>query len=548
MGHCLEKLSHSCGSRSGLQTFEEDDGSVSGYCFACSTFVPHPYENRPPTYKPARLKKSKEEVEAELKELDSYKSLALKDRGLRKESLEEYGIKVGVSETDGETPVTHYYPYYKDNELKAYKVRLIENKRIWSVGDQSDVDLFGWDVALAAGSKKLFITEGELDCISLYQIMVDQVKGTPYEKYAPAVVSLPHGAASAARDIVRSIKKIKEHYKEIVLVFDMDDAGKRAVEDVMRILPEAIVAHLPAKDVNECLMQGRAKACYNACVFNAQKPKNTRIVSVSDVVEKARQKVEWGYSWPYKKLTELTRGIRLGETYYLGAGVKMGKSELLNDIVAWCIKEHGWNVFVAKPEESNARTLQGVVGKVANRIFHDPKIEFDYEAFDKALPVVDNKLFMLNLYQELNWEGLKTDIRSAVQEGCKAVFIDPITVLSNGINAADANTLLQKMAQELAAMALDMNFVAMMFAHLKAPDAGLPHERGGAVQSQQFAGSRAMMRSAHLLIGLEGNKDPDLNEDERNLRSLVVLENRMSGETGRVPLFYDKNTGAFNEL
>lgn len=546
-GICIEKTSHSCGSRNGLQLFEKDDGTVDGYCFACNTYVPDPLRDRP-AYKPTRLRKTKEEVQEELDEISNLLCRALPDRGLRSDVVERYGVKVGVSEVDGESPALHYYPYTKDGELKAYKVRLVENKRIWSVGDQSDVDLFGWDLAISAGSKKLFITEGEIDAMSLYQIMTDHVKGTQYEKYSPAVVSVPHGAGSAARDIVRNIKKIREYFKEIVLVFDMDEPGKKAVEDVMRIMPDALVASLPAKDVNECLMQGRSKACYNACVFNAQKPKNTRIVTVAEVVDKARQKVEWGYSWPYKKLTDLTRGIRLGETYYLGAGVKMGKSELLNDIVAHCIKEHEWKTFVAKPEESNARTLQGVVGKIANRIFHDPKIEFDYEAFDKALPVVQDNLFMLNLYQELTWEGLKTDIRSAVQEGCKAVFIDPITVLSNGIAAAEANTLLQKMAQELAAMALDLNFVAMMFAHLKAPDNGPPHERGGAVQSQQFAGSRAMMRSAHLLIGLEGNKDPDLPDEERNLRSLVVLENRMSGETGRIPLFYDKHTGAFNEL
>lgn len=547
-GVCVEKISHSCGTRDACQVFEKEDGTYDAYCYACSTYVPDPYENRPKGYKPVSLRKSRDEIEKELAEISSYKSLALPDRRLSAATLRAYGVKVGVSEVDGETPVTHYYPYYKDGELKAYKVRLIENKRMWSVGDQSDVDLFGWDVAIGSASKKCFITEGEIDAMSLYQIMKDHVKGTKYEDMEPAVVSLPHGAGSAVKDMVKSIKKLKEFFKEIVLVFDEDGPGRKAAEDVVRVIPDLSVAKLPDKDVNDCLVNGRSKAAYTACVFNAKAPKNTRIVSVSSVVEQARKEVEWGYSWPYKKLTDLTRGMRLGETYYLGAGVKMGKSELLNDIVAWCIKEHGWKTFVVKPEESNVRTLQGVAGKIANRIFHDPKIAFDFAAFDKAIPQVEDKLFMLNLYQEMSWEGLKADIVSAVQEGCKAVFIDPITVLSNGINAADANTLLQKMAQELAALAMDHNFVALMFAHLKAPDNGLPHERGGAVQSYQFAGSRAMMRSAHLLIGLEGNKDPDLPEDQRNLRSLVVLENRMSGETGRIPLFYDKNTGAFNEL
>ena len=546
-GICIEKISHSCGTRDGCQVFEKEDGTYDAYCYACGSYVSNPYKDRP-NYKPTRLRKTKEEIQEELNEISNLLCRALPDRGLRSDVVSLFGVKVGVSEVDGESPALHYYPYTKDGELKAYKVRLCENKRIWSVGDQSDVDLFGWDLAISAGSKKLFITEGELDAMALHQIMTDHVKGTQYEKYSPAVVSVPHGAGSAARDIIRNIKKIREYFKEIVLVFDMDEAGKKAVEDVMRIMPDALVAALPAKDVNACLLEGRSKACYNACVFNAQKPKNTRIVSVNEVAEKARKPVEWGFSWPYKKLTELTRGIRLGETYYLGAGVKLGKSELLNDIAAWCIKEHGWKIFVAKPEEANHRTLQGVVGKIVNKIFHDPKIPFDNEAFDKGLEVVADKLFMLNLYQELTLEGIKTDVRAAAQEGCKAVFIDPITVLSNGLSAADANTMLQKLAQELAQIAMDLNIVIFMFCHLKAPEAGPPHERGGAVQSYQFAGSRAMMRSAHLMLGLEGNKDPDLPDEERNMRSIVVLENRMSGETGRIPLFYDKHTGAFNEL
>jgi twinkle protein len=547
-GVVVERLPHECGARRSLNVFQNDDGTYSGWCFSCKTYVPNVYEDKPEGYKPpVGFKKSPEEIEAELKAIQKFKSFAMPDRKLLKDSVEHYEVRVSVSEVDGETPTAHYYPYYKNGELSGYKVRVVDGKKFWSVGDCNNVDLFGWNKAIQSGSKKLFITEGEADAIALYQIL-SSLQKEEYRDNLPAVVSLPHGSAAASKDLARCVKDIRAYFKEVVFVFDMDEPGKQAVEDGMKILPEAIVASLPAKDANACLMEGRSKACFNAVMFNAKKPKNTRIVSSYEVADLAKKPVEWGYSWPYKKLTDLTRGIRLGETYYLGAGVKMGKSELLNDIVAWCIKEHDWKVFVAKPEEANHRTLQGVVGKIVNRIFHDPKIPFDNEKFNEGLEIVRDKLFMLNLYQELTLEGLKEDVRAAAAEGCKAIFIDPITVLSNGINAADANTLLQKLAQELAAMAMDLEIVIFMFAHLKAPDAGPPHERGGAVQSYQFAGSRAMMRAAHLMIGLEGNKDPDLPEDQRNMRSIVVLENRMSGETGRIGLFYDKNTGAFNEI
>lgn len=226
----------------------------------------------------------------------------------------------------------------------------------------------------------------------------------------------------------------------------------------------------------------------------------------------------------------------------------MGKSELLNDMVKHDIVEHGWKVFVAKPEESNIRTVQGVIGKIVNRIFHDPKVEFDYDAYDRGAKELGDRLLMLDLYQDLKWETLKSDIRVAVGMGVKSVYIDPITVLTNGVQAAEANTLLQKVAQDLAAMAMELQICVHIFCHLKAPDAGPPHERGGEVQSYQFAGSRAMMRSCNSMIGMEGNKSPDLTEEERNVRTLVLLEDRMTGNSGKVPLFWDSKTGAFNPL
>jgi twinkle protein len=99
----------------------------------------------------------------------------------------------------------------------------------------------------------------------------------------------------------------------------------------------------------------------------------------------------------------------------------------------------------------------------------------------------------------------------------------------------------------MSAMALDLGIVIFIFCHLKAPSQGDDHEHGGAVLSSQFAGSRAMMRSCNMMLGLEGNKSPDLDVEERNMRQLVLLEDREFGQTGRFPLYWDVNTGLFNE-
>lgn len=548
-GKCVEKLPHSCGSRRGLQVFRKEDGSYDGFCFSCGTAVTDPYKDKPEGYKPAYNLKTDEEVQEEIDEVKEFQTVALKDRGLSKESLEHFGIKIGLSEVDGVTPTSHFYPYYKGDELKGFKCRVIEGKKFFSIGSVKDVDLFGWHQAVLSGGKKLFVTEGEMDAVALYQIFRAVNKGTKYESNIPAIVSLAHGSGSAVKELLKHQEMIFMHFKEIVLVFDQDKPGEEAVEAVLKVFPEGVsVAHLPRKDANQCLLEGVSKAAYNAVAFNSVKPKNTRLVLADSLFEEAKAAPAIGYPWPWGPVTKKTRGIRLGETIYIGAGQKQGKSEVVNTLAAHFIKELGWPVLLAKPEESNKKSVKLVAGKLVGKIFHDPNVPFDEEAYDEACDLMRNKLFLINLYQHLGWETLKADIRAAAMEGCKAIFIDPITNLTNGMSAADANTRLQEIAQELSAMALDLNVVIFIFCHLRNPDAGPPHERGGEVLSSQFAGSRAMARSCNLMFGLEGNRDPHLNPEERNVRTLVLLEDREFGEVGRFKLYWDRATSLFNEI
>lgn len=548
-GKCVEKLPHSCGSRRGLQVFQKEDGSYDGFCFSCGTAVPDPYKDKPEGYKPAYNPKTDEEIQEEIDEVKEFQTVALKDRGLSKESLEHFGIKIGLSEVDGVTPTSHFYPYYKGDELKGFKCRVIEGKKFFSIGRVKDVDLFGWHQAVLSGGKKLFVTEGEMDAVALYQIFRAVNKGTKYESNIPAIVSLAHGSGSAVKELLKHREMIFMHFKEIVLVFDQDKPGEEAVEAVLKVFPEGVsVAHLPRKDANQCLLEGVSKAAYNAVAFNSVKPKNTRLVLADSLFEEAKIAPTIGAPWPWEAVTKKTRGIRLGETIYIGAAQKMGKSEIVNTLAAHFIKELGWSVLLAKPEESNKKSVKLVAGKIVGKIFHDPNVEFDEESYDEACDLMRNKLFLINLYQHLGWETLKADIRAAAMEGCKAIFIDPITNLTNGMSAADANTRLQEIAQELSAMALDLNVVIFIFCHLRKPDSGLPHERGGEVLSSQFAGSRAMARSCNLMFGLEGNRDPRLNTEERNVRTLVLLEDREFGEVGRFKLYWDRATSLFNEI
>ena len=550
MGQCITKLPHSCGSRNGLQVFEKEDGKLDGFCFSCSTYVSDPLgegKTIDDIPKKKRLKKTKEELEEEFEEISSYQVVDLPDRKLRASTLDYYGIKIGMSEQDGSTPMFHYYPYTKKGKLTGYKVRHIPTKRMWCIGDVSDVDLFGWGQAKETGAKRLIITEGELDAVALRRIL-EMYTSDKWAENMPAVCSLPHGSSAAGKDIAKLLPSIRLHFKEVSLCFDHDAAGDKAVEDVCKIAPDATVITLPSGDANQCLLDGKGKAAFKAITFNAAKPKNTSLIFGEDLHEKAREQAKYGeLTWPWEHIQEATRGIRYGETIYLGAGVKMGKSELLNALAAHFIKAHSTKVFMAKPEEANNKTYKLLAGKIAGKIFHDPNVPFSYDAYDKAGEVLKGKLSMVNLYQHLGWETLKADIYAATAWGAKAIFIDPITNLTNGIESGQANVLLQGFAQELSAMALDLGVVVFIFCHLKAPSSDSDHEHGGAVLSSQFAGSRAMMRSCNMMVGIQGDKSPDLSIEEKNMRQLILLEDREFGQTGKFPLYWDSKTSLFNE-
>lgn len=49
------------------------------------------------------------------------------------------------------------------------------------------------------------------------------------------------------------------------------------------------------------------------------------------------------------------------------------------------------------------------------------------------------------------------------------------------------------------------------------------------------------------MLALEGNKDPELPIEVRNLRNLKLLEDREFGGTGNFPLWWNENTTMFME-
>src|SRR4030067_303374 len=195
----LGHVPHStCGSSDGLALYDNELG-ITGYCFACGEWVP---QDKAIAAKGTILTLGTvslpEDKAAEIANIrDNYKSLALDDRGLTKITADYFGVRVGVSQQNGITIVEHYYPYFKDNILSGYKKRNIKDKTFYAIGVMKGTELFGQKQARATGAKKLIITEGEGDAMAIWQGLEELSRGTEYEKYTPAVVSVKSGASGA---------------------------------------------------------------------------------------------------------------------------------------------------------------------------------------------------------------------------------------------------------------------------------------------------------------------------------------------------------------
>jgi hypothetical protein len=434
-GKQVDQLPHTCGTKKGLKVFAHEDGHVDGFCFSCWKAVRHPYGDPVEmTDLPPKKEKSPEDIAEEMAEVDGYQTVSVPERRLRANTLKTFGAKTSLSEIDGKTPTAIYWPVYKMGEHTGYIVKPINPpewmSKVYTLGETKGCDLLNWEMAKRSGAYRLIITEGPEDMASVHQIY--ESNDTSEGKYLPAVVSLPFGAGSAKHFVGNHAEDIKRIFKEVVLSFDNDDAGKRALKEVMLVLPEAKSVVLPYKDANACIVNGKGKEAYQA-FWRAHTPKNTSLVFARDLHSDARKPPEWGrWSWPFPGLQEATRGIRGAETYYFGAGVKMGKGELRNEIAAHLISQ-GCKVMIASYEEANIKSYKMLLGKVASKFFHDPKKEFDFDAFDRAGDLVADNVAFLNIYQNPDWDAYKNDIIAAANWGASVIFTDPLTNFTNGM-------------------------------------------------------------------------------------------------------------------
>lgn len=500
-----------------------------------------------------KIEKTPEQIAAALAEVAELPCKELKSRGISHQVAERFGVKVALSQTDGETVISHYYPKTTDGMLQGYKVRNLEHKSFWAVGKGTSSDFFGMEQARRGDvyTRKLFLFEDELSAMSGFQALVQHSNVA----VRPACVSLPDGAGSAAATIAKN-RTFFESFDEIVVCMDNDEAGEEAFRKIRNLYPNkvkkaSIIKGLRKdggviKDANDLLMDGRSLELANALRFSAKKESPAGAATVSECLEDALKKPEWGLDYPWPGLTKLTFGLRYGDMVAIGGGVGGGKTLLAHELTAYLINVHKEKVGVFMLEETPGNTLKNVAGKSANIPFHRPDAEFDADLLKNEILKYDGSLYLYKNFGQNDWQDIKQCIRFwVIEHGVKFIFLDNITALTAHLTATEINTEVATIASELASMCNELNFTCFVFSHLNPPKSGAPHEEGGQVQEVQFTGSRALMRFSQLILGFERNKQGE--GDAKNLSMIRVMKDRYFGQTGVVPTKYSPITGRLTQ-
>lgn len=553
----------SCASSDALVVYRKTNkqGGVKhdATCFSCGHFEPNPpgYENDPVVQSPTAHRmtaRSSTQVSAPLipaipqedplEHFLTYPTRELADRGIRKETCEKYGVRVSLSETDGFTIVSHKYPYYKKDKLTGFKERIVDSKTIFSRGDCKDAQLFGEHVH-NRGGKTLYITEGELDALALYQTLKDF---STIDHWEPAVVSLSHGAASAAKDISLSIDFV-ESFSKVVLVFDQDDAGQAAVEDACQILAgNVFIAKLSEKDPCDMLKAGKADELKWAVLTHARAYMPDNIVNYSECWERYKKGNDKPcYLWPegWKKANEMTYGVRLGELVLLTAGSGIGKSQIVRELQDHYYRTTDFKIADMKLEEDIVDSMSGFMSLYLNKRIHLPDVhvteEEEQEAFDFYFK--SGRISGYDYFGGLTDGNLFQKIRWFAATGHKFIFLDHISIVVSEYAAeGDERARIDTIMTKLAKMTKELNITLFLVCHLRKTD-GKSFEEGYVPTLDDLRGSGTLKQLPWLILTGSRNQQHD-DEFCANTTLITVLKNRFSGKTGSADyLHFQSNTG-----
>lgn len=483
----------------------------------------------------------------------------LHERRIDAKTCRFYGYKRAEM---GDKSFQFYNSFNEQGELVAQKLRNEQAKEFKWTGNSRNPQLFGQHL-FKKGGRRLVITEGEIDAMSISKLM---------ENKWP-VCSLPNGAASAVRDVKNNLDFVAS-YEEVVLAFDNDDAGRDAAKAVADILPpgKCKIARLMLKDANEHLLANEGKSLLN-CLWEAQVYSPDEILHVSNIMaDNSHEDQEvWAFPWP--ELTDYLIGQRSGEITLWTSGTGSGKSTIVRELMYHHLQE-GRSVGAIMLEETPMETIddlislhiskpvrairaQGMMNDLRLKMGQDPMSltevgeihESEYESAKKWLG--DTGFYVYNHEGHNAMANLLARMEfMATTLGVKVIVLDHITAAATAMMAdEDANNeriLIDGLMKSIRSLCVRTGVHVDVISQLRKSDKA--YEEGSRITLQDLRGSGSLSSVPNTVIGLERDRQ-NANDKEANTTIVRVLKNRLTGRAGiATGLYYDRDTSRLEEV
>lgn len=542
-----------------LAVYEDEEGNLSSHCFSCGYTVPSKEwleENQDEYYweedenlmgkqLPFTVEGIKEKYHFPKKEY----------RGIRPEIAKPFGV-MHLTNDEGELEEQIYATYIK-KKLVGFKRRKIPKKFLKPYGEAGKpTGLWGQQLFLDDTlSRTLVVTEGSIDCLSMFQILKDNtdrtnnIKGTDYRPIP--VVTTTLGVNGLAEHLKRQYEWL-DRFEKIIVCVDNDEAGKGALEDISNSLPRGkmYVMELPeGKDVNDMLVEEREKDVVNA--FFKAKPYITAGLAtgqeVDDSLEEYLSVEKLALPPVFKKLNKALRGgIPVGSMVNICMASGVGKTSIITTMLLHIIFNSKYKPLIVNMESGNAyfglNLLSAYVGKKITLMGNHEALEYlrreDIKEKRKNLfNTPDGKSrFILSDDKGSDVEAIKDIILNAViKEGCRVIILDLLSNIIDGLSLEDQNQFVAWIEDLIS----QYEVIVICANQIRKSPSGKEDPSATPVEDMVYGTSKIVKTaSLNLMFGRDKSSEDNI---ERNTLHCVCTKNRTTGITGAMDSLYYNN-------
>ncbi len=358
-------------------------------------------------------------------------------RGISNNTLLRFGIteaKEWMPKAKAEIN-TICFNYFRNNELINIKFRG-KNKDFKMA---KDAELIFYNLDSIKGEDTVYITEGEIDAMSLHEAGIYNV------------ISVPNGASASGAARLEYLDNCWHNFTDktkIVLVVDNDLPGKKLEEELARRLGYSkcfLVKYLDGcKDANDVLIK-HGKEALKSIIESATLYPLHGEVRMDDMYDQVVDYYENGY--PNGSASHVSHEFDELLTFYPGqltivTGIPgSGKSEYIDWIMASLTKHHAWNWGICSFECPPEIHVTKLTEKFTNKSFafrKDPDQRVNKEEFEYSIGMIDKHFHFMNLSMiDITMDGLIAKAEEFVlRYGINGFLFDPW----NCIEAKDDST------------------------------------------------------------------------------------------------------------